>query len=438
MKTFIQILFMVTAIAACDDKGNEPLMTPPEISTTSVTNITTTTASSGGSITNEGRVTITAKGIVWSTSPNPTIAVATKTIETTNDPQFTSLLTGLSPETTYHVKAYATSNIGTMYGDEQVFTTLPTPEPSIYVAVQAQSGINSALYWKDDQSVNLSSSGRHAFAKSIFVNQNGVYVAGEEHNSNSVYVAKYWKDGAEVNLSDGIKHAFANSIYVSNGKVYVCGSQETSQQRHAKYWVDGVGTILTDGVKYAIANSIYVYNNDIYVAGFMNEPMETARYWKNGVETILPQSPNSVRSRAESIYVDGGNIYIAGYQQIHLGYLNDKYVATFWKNGVITLLGDMANNGYASGVSVKENVVYVCGHETNAGGNLVAKYWKNGVDVSLSDGTASEQTTSIFITDENDVIVSGHSSGGMGAKYWKNGVEHANNNGTYAWGIFVY
>jgi hypothetical protein len=424
--------------------GNEqsfttlPAPAPPQVSTTSVTNITPASANSGGLISSEGTTALTSKGIVWSTSPNPTIAIATKTIETTSELQFNSLLTGLNPATTYYVKAYATNSVGTAYGTEQVFTTLPAPAPSVYVAVQAQGGINSALYWKDNQSFNLSTNGRNAFAKSIYVNQNGVYVAGEQHSATSIYVAKYWKDGVEVSLSDGVKHAFASSIFVVNTKVYVAGSQETSQQRHAKYWVDGIETILTDGEKHAIATSIYVYNNDVYVAGYMNEPMETARYWKNGVETILPTSTNSVRSRAESIYVNGGDIYIAGYQQISLGGPNAKYVATVWKNGVVTLLSDIANNGYASGVTVKDNDVYVCGHETNVQGNLVAKYWKNGLAIGLSNGATSEQTTSIFISDSKDVFVSGHSGGSVGAKYWKNGVEHANNNGTYAWGIFVY
>ena len=49
------------------------------ISTAAVSSITQTTAISGGTITNDGGATITARGVCWSTSANPTIALATKT-----------------------------------------------------------------------------------------------------------------------------------------------------------------------------------------------------------------------------------------------------------------------------------------------------------------------------------------------------------------------
>jgi hypothetical protein len=442
MKTnLLLLLFLTFGIIACgDEEGSQPIL-PQGLTTASISDIAITTATAGGSLTSDGGAAITAQGVVWGTASNPTIALPTKTTEPLTALEFTSALTGLTPETIYFVRAYATNSVGTVYGNEQVFTTMSLPEPSVYVAAQLQSGTNRALYWKDDESFNLSNGTRHAFAKSIYVNQSGVYVAGNEHSTSSVYVAKYWKDGVEVILSDGVKHAFADGIFVSNDVVYVAGSQETTQQRRATYWVNGTQHNLTDGSKYSIASSIYVSNNDVYVAGYMNEPNEVARYWKNGGENILAQSANSVRSRAASIYVAGSDVYVAGYQQISTGGGSSKYVATVWKNNAITNLSDIANNGYASGVYIRNNDVYVCGYETNAQGKLVAKYWKNGVAVNLSDGATDEQTSSIFVTEANDVFVSGHRgdiNSGFQARYWKNGVVHTNQNATYAWGIFVY
>ena len=95
----------------------------PTLTTTSIASITNTSATSGGNITSDGGTTITARGIVWSTITNPTIALTTKTSNGTGTGSFTSTLTNLTPKTTYYVRAYATNSAGTGYGNEISFTT---------------------------------------------------------------------------------------------------------------------------------------------------------------------------------------------------------------------------------------------------------------------------------------------------------------------------
>lgn len=106
--------------------GNSITVRPgsiPTITTKVVTAITNNVATCGGeNITNGGSVII-EKGIVWSTSPNPTIALGTKTSEGGFNASFSSSITNLSYSTTYYVRAYARNQIGTAYGDELVFTT---------------------------------------------------------------------------------------------------------------------------------------------------------------------------------------------------------------------------------------------------------------------------------------------------------------------------
>ena len=97
-------------------------ITTPTITTTALSEITATTASSGGNITNNGGANVTARGVCWSTSANPTTA-NTKTIDGSGSGAFTSSITGLSNNTTYHVRAYATNSAGTAYGDDISFTT---------------------------------------------------------------------------------------------------------------------------------------------------------------------------------------------------------------------------------------------------------------------------------------------------------------------------
>ena len=90
---------------------------PIGITTTAVTNISTTTAVSGGNILSDGGAKITARGVCWSTSPNPTIT-GSKTIDGEGIGSFTSNITGLALGSTYFVRAYATTSAGTAYGNE--------------------------------------------------------------------------------------------------------------------------------------------------------------------------------------------------------------------------------------------------------------------------------------------------------------------------------
>jgi len=96
--------------------------TIPTVTTTSVSNITQTTATSGGNVTSDGGSSVTARGVCWSTSPNPTL-LNSHTSNGTGTGQFTSNLTGLTPNTPYYVRAYATNSIGTAYGNDNSFTT---------------------------------------------------------------------------------------------------------------------------------------------------------------------------------------------------------------------------------------------------------------------------------------------------------------------------
>lgn len=92
----------------------------PTVSSATVSNISSTTATCGGNVTSDGNSAVTAKGVCWSTSQNPTIAN-----NKTNDGQgmgtFTSNITGLTTGTTYYVRAYATNRNGTSYGEQRSF-----------------------------------------------------------------------------------------------------------------------------------------------------------------------------------------------------------------------------------------------------------------------------------------------------------------------------
>lgn len=104
----VLILFLIT-----DCKKEEPAKLAV-VSTTTVTNITQTTASAGGTVTDNGGAEITDIGVCWNTSPNPTISSNKSSI---------GIITGLTANTTYYLRAYATNRAGTSYGNEVTFKT---------------------------------------------------------------------------------------------------------------------------------------------------------------------------------------------------------------------------------------------------------------------------------------------------------------------------
>ncbi|HZL10905.1 MAG TPA: hypothetical protein VFC65_12990 [Prolixibacteraceae bacterium] len=96
--------------------------TLPVLTTKAITDISAMGAVSGGSISSAGGGTISGRGICWSDAPNPTIDNE-KTTSTSTSSSFSAAIAKASPSTTYYLKAYATNEIGTGYGDEKTFTT---------------------------------------------------------------------------------------------------------------------------------------------------------------------------------------------------------------------------------------------------------------------------------------------------------------------------
>jgi uncharacterized protein (TIGR02145 family) len=96
--------------------------TVPVLNTSAATNITSVTITTGGKLLNTGGADVTDIGVCWSTSTNPLITNS-KMSNAVDTGYFISPLTGLSPETIYYLRAYATNKLGTGYGNEFSFKT---------------------------------------------------------------------------------------------------------------------------------------------------------------------------------------------------------------------------------------------------------------------------------------------------------------------------
>lgn len=118
------LLLIIHSCKKKDDSSPTSTGQVPVLTTSSVSNISQNSASCGGDITSDGNSSVTARGVCWSTSQNPTTADS-KSSNGTGTGIFTSNITGLNDSTTYYVRAYATNNTGTGYGSNVSFTTLP-------------------------------------------------------------------------------------------------------------------------------------------------------------------------------------------------------------------------------------------------------------------------------------------------------------------------
>ncbi len=101
------------------NSGNPTL---PIVTTDSITNINQTTATGGGNVTSDGGATVTSRGVCWSTDTLPTISNDHST-DGDGTGNFTSNITGLTANTPYYVRAYATNIAGTAYGNQVSFTS---------------------------------------------------------------------------------------------------------------------------------------------------------------------------------------------------------------------------------------------------------------------------------------------------------------------------
>lgn len=119
---FLIALLTAGIFAGCSKDAEEASM--PDVETLIISNISETSAVTGGIVTDDGNAFITDRGFCWDENPQPDISLSTKKSSGRDKGSFESELTNLTPGQTYYVRAYATNSEGTSYGNELVFQTL--------------------------------------------------------------------------------------------------------------------------------------------------------------------------------------------------------------------------------------------------------------------------------------------------------------------------
>ncbi|HEY2583586.1 MAG TPA: hypothetical protein VGI43_17370 [Mucilaginibacter sp.] len=153
---------------------------------------------------------------------------------------------------------------------------------------------------------------------------------------------------------------------------------------------------------------------DVYIAGFTTagNNITVATYWKNGTATTLGNT--KANSILNSIVIQNTDVYVAGTYTA----ANGKKVAAYWKNNQITKLSD-------STADCAANSIFISGTDVYVGGALngIAAYWKNGTPTQLPDYALESVANSIFVQGNNIFLV-GNLTNAFGlvfAAFWENG-----------------
>jgi uncharacterized protein (TIGR02145 family) len=133
LSSALSVLALLLLISCSKDKPTSTSSRVAVLTTAAATAVTQTTARSGGTITSDSGITVTERGVCWSTNTTPTVA-DNKTIDGAGVGTFTSYITGLAGGTPYYVRAYASNSAGIGYGSAIWFTTLPTSNPELTTA----------------------------------------------------------------------------------------------------------------------------------------------------------------------------------------------------------------------------------------------------------------------------------------------------------------
>ncbi len=171
---------------------------PPTVTTATPTSVLAVTATGGGVVTDWGGDSVTAYGVCWDTTANPTLSDP-KTVDGSGIATFTSGITGLKPGTLYHVRAYATNSAGTGYGADVTFTTqVAQPDTTVIVAQDGsgdyktvQAAFNAVPYNYTGKWTIFVKNGSYHEKDTLQAGQSNVILVGQSADSTIIWNDDY-------------------------------------------------------------------------------------------------------------------------------------------------------------------------------------------------------------------------------------------------------
>lgn len=319
----------------------------PTVTTSQVTDITQTTATGGGNVTNDGNGTVTERGICWSTSHNPTTS-NTHASSGTGTGTYIVSMSNLTANTTYYVRAYAINSAGTAYGSEVSFTTASIPTYTISVSANPSNGgtVTGGGTYQQNQSCTVTATAATGYTFLRWT-ENGNQVSTNASytftvSGNRTLVAQFQAQSYTISVSANP----SNGGSVSGGGTFNYGQSCTvTATANSGYsftnWTENGSQVST--------NSSYTFtvnSNRTLVANF----------------TIIPQAPTgainglfTINSNGDKVWFSQGNLQykastntwqFATNQYDYVGSVNNNISQTY--NGWIDLFG-WGTSGYNHG-----------------------------------------------------------------------------------------
>lgn len=365
----------------------------PTINTEVISSITGNSAAGGGNVTISGGADVTARGICYGITHNPTVT-GSKTADGTGTGAFTSSLTSLSGNTLYYVRAYATNSAGTGYGTEVSFSTL------VDLPVVTTADVTEIT------KVSAVSGGEVTYDGGALITERGiVWGTAADPTTGNNKITGGTGTGEFVSNLTGLSvftsyHVRAYAIN-SAGTAYGSDKSFTTLADITKFWVVGSynGWSNSDAALYIISTATsseaqgYVY---FPAAGEFK--LTTDHSWDDA-HTFGDDGSGGLTN-------PGGNIVVsaAGYQFIKANLADNSYSVTLTNWGVI---GSASPNGWDDETALTYNTdlsAWIGGiHLTAAEFKFRANHsWDYNYGSTTGDGTLDPGGSNISVDTEAD------------------------------------
>lgn len=391
---FAALFSFVILLNSCTKVSTSPTTSAPSVTTNGVAiNVTSTTAQSGGIITNQNDALVTANGVCYSaTNQTPTIA-DTKTSDPVSNinvaqPAFTSNLTGLTANTVYYVRAYATSSSGTGYGNVVKFTTAANLT-SVSVSVTTLAG-NGTPGYADGAGINA-----------MFNNPEGITVDGQ----GNIYVSDTYNNYIRKISPSGV-----TSTIAGNGSIGFTNGPAAAAQFYAPQGLafDGTGNLFVADfgnnvirkISQAGGVSTYVGTGQVGYNGgtdslffYFNNPSDVG-FATNGTMYIADRGNNSIRkvTAARVVSTLAGNA--------KAGYLNATFDTAYFSRPNAIAVDANGNVFVADQGNHCIRKITPAGVVTTAAGSPV-----NPTLINTPSGIAVDKNGNLFIVDEGGRVM---------------------------------
>lgn len=379
--------------AALEALANPYAESTPMVTTTVVSYITQTSAYCGGIVTSMSNDPVTARGICWSTDPQPSLTDA-HTNDGAGVGSFTGLMSGLTPNTTYYARAYATNSLGTAYGAVVSFTTndvtavaeLPTVITSPVTNLIQNSATCGGMVTADggapvtERGVCWSTNGNPSVTGSHSSDGSGLgeftsNIAGLTVNT-TYYVRAYATNsagtayGETLSFTPGVSCPGTPTVTDYDGNTYATvqiGTQCWMKENlRVKHYADGTDIPLGSSTSTTVAYRYYPGNADtnelfygiLYNWAAMIRGEQATDSVPSGIQGVCPNgwhTPSKAEFTILTDYLSDNEEYICG--------LNQNYIAkamadttgwhTFNATGYPCSIGQDKSTNNASGFSAR-------------------------------------------------------------------------------------